>query len=71
MSTELSPGIYIASMVRQHGIIPWDLYSLVLTHPTAPYRTLPHPTAPYHPTTLREATGGDRTIIEIKTGALI
>ncbi|WP_082824580.1 hypothetical protein [Arthrospira platensis] len=21
-------GIYIASMVRQHGIIPWDLYSL-------------------------------------------
>ncbi|MDF2212453.1 hypothetical protein [Arthrospira platensis] len=33
-------------MVRQHGIIPWDLYSLVLTHPTAPYRTLP----PYHPT---------------------
>ncbi|WP_035734797.1 hypothetical protein, partial [Limnospira platensis] len=62
---ELSPGIYIASMVRQHGIIPWDLYSLVLTHPTAPYRTLP----PYR--TLREATGGDRTIIEIKTGALI
>jgi hypothetical protein len=36
-------------MVREHGIIPWDLYSLVLTHPT----------------------GGDRTIIEIKTGALI
>ncbi|WP_434222533.1 hypothetical protein ACOKW7_07665 [Limnospira platensis CENA597] len=56
-------------MVREHGIIPWDLYSLVLTHPTAPYRTLPHPTAPYR--TLREATGGDRTIIEIKTGALI
>ncbi|WP_162531461.1 hypothetical protein [Limnospira platensis] len=50
-------------MVREHGIIPWDLYSLVLTHPTAPYRTLPHPTAPYrtlpHPTApygrLREA----------------
>ncbi|BAI91982.1 hypothetical protein L1F28_27870 [Arthrospira platensis NCB002] len=48
-------------MVRQHGIIPWDLYSLVLTHPTAPYRTLPHPTTlpPYHPTggygRLREA----------------
>ncbi|WP_200874933.1 hypothetical protein [Limnospira platensis] len=56
-------------MVRQHGIIPWDLYSLVLTHPTGGDRTLPHPTAPYG--RLREATGGDRTIIEIKTGALI
>ncbi|WP_035734717.1 hypothetical protein, partial [Limnospira platensis] len=66
---ELSPGIYIASMVREHGIIPWDLYSLVLTHPTGGDRTLPHPTAPYG--RLREATGGDRTIIEIKTGALI
>ncbi|BAI91984.1 hypothetical protein [Limnospira platensis] len=58
-------------MVRQHGIIPWDLYSLVLTHPTGGDRTLPHPTTlpPYG--RLREATGGDRTIIEIKTGALI
>ncbi|MET0095334.1 MULTISPECIES: hypothetical protein [Oscillatoriales] len=27
-------------MVRQHGIIPWDLYSLVLTHPTGGDRTM-------------------------------
>ncbi|QQW27511.1 hypothetical protein AP9108_20090 [Arthrospira sp. PCC 9108] len=40
-------------MVRQHGIIPWDLYSLVLTHPTAPYGRRSHPTCTLpHPTTL-------------------
>ncbi|WP_237766093.1 hypothetical protein [Arthrospira platensis] len=45
-------------MVRQHGIIPWDLYSLVLTHPTAPYGRRSHPTAPYRTLPPYHPTGG-------------